>query len=746
MSSELKTLSTKEVPIFNGSWREFGTFKHAFESFAIVNGVGDVILYEKEEWLACALFLHPSSHEETDAVRNARHSYLWKEKNRKCYAFLQQATSRGSAGMAAKIVKDSYKDRDGREAWMALLKHYEEMPGQDAAAELQSELFEERFIPGEDPALFFSRLAELNERVKRLGTRDEMNERALQSLFLNEMSKQDEYKEMIRDHHNTKAALTKLGIRDTRTAHDIVEVFASDFRRRARLAESKSDETPDLALPAHHRGGGGGGRGGGSRENVGKFNKKKGKTGGRAAEDIICYACDGTGHYARDCQLRKERLKQKEAQEQALAGEADDEKKESYRSSGSKLVRFAAVGVTVEPTAMVGEVDEQFLLDSGCSSHMNDDISLFKPGSLVPISGVNVTVGGKRTLAATHRGTIEFVVTDVDGREIPCVLSDVLYVPELGFRLLSQTLIMEKVGPVIWDKHTGVRVDGDGFSVSFRRQGNLWVLPFFRPKDKMETALPVKVIDAATAHIRYGHASSAKIKRLIDDGDIEVIAGQELVDCEDCSVCVQAKQQRKAVAHTATPSGEDTVQIDLAGPFPKSYRNERFAVVFIHHALKFVVAYMIITKDKVINCLDHYIKRVLPLKHQDVKVTTFQTDGAAEFTSKEWEEKCAESGIKFRHSPPRTQSKNGAAEKVIHTLCNMMRALMFQCRAKSFFWSLAFLAAVYLYNRLPHSSIQMQTPHELWYGSKADLSTIRSWGCAAYVWKSKDARGGRRSQ
>ena len=45
MSSELKTLSTKEVPIFNGSWREFGTFKHAFESFAIVNGVGDVILY-----------------------------------------------------------------------------------------------------------------------------------------------------------------------------------------------------------------------------------------------------------------------------------------------------------------------------------------------------------------------------------------------------------------------------------------------------------------------------------------------------------------------------------------------------------------------------------------------------------------------------------------------------------------------------------------------------------------------------
>ncbi|CAG5136912.1 uncharacterized protein ALTATR162_LOCUS6 [Alternaria atra] len=47
-------------------------------------------------------------------------------------------------------------------------------------------------------------------------------------------------------------------------------------------------------------------------------------------------------------------------------------------------------------------------------------------------------------------------------------------------------------------------------------------------------------------------------------------------------------------------------------------------------------------------------------------------------------------------------------------------------------WAEALNAAVYLYNRTPHSSIGFKTPYEAKYGRKPDVSNIRIWGSLAY--------------
>src|ERR1700724_394232 len=42
--------------------------------------------------------------------------------------------------------------------------------------------------------------------------------------------------------------------------------------------------------------------------------------------------------------------------------------------------------------------------------------------------------------------------------------------------------------------------------------------------------------------------------------------------------------------------------------------------------------------------------------------------------------------------------------------------------------------ALYLKNRLPHSSISTdKTPHELWFGTKPSLSHLCIFGCSVYI-------------
>jgi transposase InsO family protein len=381
------------------------------------------------------------------------------------------------------------------------------------------------------------------------------------------------------------------------------------------------------------------------------------------------------------------------------------------------------------------------VLDSASTMHMSFAEEDFE--FLEPIDGYEVTVGGMGKLKATHKGTVRFNARGDDGSIIPCTLSDTLFVPDLGFRLMSETLVMERVGNVVWDHPTSsVRVFGDGFSLSFERHGNLWILPMIGSGDT-EHAL-ITAIDAHTAHLRYGHASPAKINALVKQGHVTLCDGETATVCRDCCVCNTAKMSRHDVSKVATHSGEVVVQADIA-IFPRSLRNERFALVFLDRQTRYATAYTLKSKstDSVVTCLDHYLSTIVPLKRDDARITVVQTDAESQLISPEWEHRCAQSGVLTRHSPPHTQAKNGGAEKVIGTLQGIMRAFMHQARASVGFWALAFLAAVYCYNRLPNSAIGFRLPYEEWSGRRADIADVRTWGSQMFVHIPKSQRGGK---
>jgi hypothetical protein len=56
------------------------------------------------------------------------------------------------------------------------------------------------------------------------------------------------------------------------------------------------------------------------------------------------------------------------------------------------------------------------------------------------------------------------------------------------------------------------------------------------------------------------------------------------------------------------------------------------------------------------------------------------------------------------------------------------------------FWGEAAQAFVHVTNRFPTAPVGDKTPHELWYGTKPDVSHLRVWGCRAYVHIQRDQR------
>ncbi|KAJ8897356.1 hypothetical protein PR048_002702 [Dryococelus australis] len=88
-------------------------------------------------------------------------------------------------------------------------------------------------------------------------------------------------------------------------------------------------------------------------------------------------------------------------------------------------------------------------------------------------------------------------------------------------------------------------------------------------------------------------------------------------------------------------------------------------------------------------------------------------------------------GIVIDTSAQYTPQHQGTAERFNRTLLDKVRALMLDSAAPEDLWSEAAYTATYLINR-SQTKGQSETPAELWYGKKPDVSNLRIFGCEAY--------------
>jgi hypothetical protein len=86
----------------------------------------------------------------------------------------------------------------------------------------------------------------------------------------------------------------------------------------------------------------------------------------------------------------------------------------------------------------------------------------------------------------------------------------------------------------------------------------------------------------------------------------------------------------------------------------------------------------------------------------------------------------------LRMSCPYTSSHRGKTERILRTINNMLRSLLFQVSIPGRYWVEGLHTATYLLNRLPTKAISMTSPYFALYGVAPSYEHLRVFSCACY--------------
>jgi hypothetical protein len=113
-------------------------------------------------------------------------------------------------------------------------------------------------------------------------------------------------------------------------------------------------------------------------------------------------------------------------------------------------------------------------------------------------------------------------------------------------------------------------------------------------------------------------------------------------------------------------------------------------------------------------------------------IVALQTDNGREFDNAALRSFFSHHGISLRLSCPYTSQQNGKAERILRTLNNSVRSLLFQSSMPPVYWAEALATATYLLNRRPCTATKPLTPHELLLDIPPDYHHLRVFGCLCY--------------
>ncbi|KAJ9536157.1 hypothetical protein OSB04_un000658 [Centaurea solstitialis] len=161
-----------------------------------------------------------------------------------------------------------------------------------------------------------------------------------------------------------------------------------------------------------------------------------------------------------------------------------------------------------------------------------------------------------------------------------------------------------------------------------------------------------------------------------------------------------------------------------------SFGGFKYYVVFLDHYSHFLWVYPLRQKSDVFAKFLQFRAYVKTQFNCDIK--SFQCDHGGEFDNSATHDLFASNGIQFRFSCPKTSQQNGKSERMLRTINNVIRTLLFQAHLPPKYWAEALHMATHLLNILPSTSINNETPFTKLFGKPPSYSHLRVFGCLCY--------------
>ena len=380
---------------------------------------------------------------------------------------------------------------------------------------------------------------------------------------------------------------------------------------------------------------------------------------------------------------------------------------------------------------------DDWLCDSGASSSMSSNRSAF---SSLKSDRRPIRLADGKVIYSEGLGSIRFVSNC--GYEIP--IDNVLYVPFLTVSLFASN----KFAREHRDTHSEIteypkrrwfnrRTGATEFTATIRSNDLAYL--DWRPIQTTESTC----VSIEELHARLNHIPHSAIRHLIQSGAINGVPDRATGTTTDdfCEDCVNGKLTRAPHSKPAARAERPLLRVfsDVHGPVPvQSRQGHYYWVTFIDDYSRFPAVYFIAKKSDVYDAFRKY--KAWAENVTGRRIGILRDDKGGEYMAGIFDKFLAEAGIRQEHSICDTPQQVGVAERMNRSIAEGVTTLLSQSGLTRTWWEDAATHWLHGKIRLPSSTTAPLTPFELFYGRKPDLSSMRPFGCLAYVHLQKDQR------
>lgn len=199
-----------------------------------------------------------------------------------------------------------------------------------------------------------------------------------------------------------------------------------------------------------------------------------------------------------------------------------------------------------------------------------------------------------------------------------------------------------------------------------------------------------------------------------------------------CNACQLGKHTRLpfSVSRSMSKFAFEIIHADLWTSPVLSFTGFKYYLVLLDDFTHYTWTFPLRAKSDVSSIFISFCNLVRT--HFNASIKHLQCDNGGEFQNSTLSTFFSTYGILPRYSCPHTSQQNGHAERMIRTLTNMIRSLLFHAHVPLVYWVEALHTATHLINLLPTSRLNFLTPHEALFRSAPDFSHLHVFGCLCY--------------
>ena len=436
----------------------------------------------------------------------------------------------------------------------------------------------------------------------------------------------------------------------------------------------------------------------------------------------ICFNCNLPGHIARDCKVPCKSYY-------------------PYSSEQSKNTIYANSAEMMQHEEYDGFCDynyydnDPWYLDSGATGHIAADHHKLEHSQSRPgIEIIEVKTGGGESHAVC--GTGSATVNTEDGS---IKLKSVKYVPSMRKNLVSVGAIADSSHKVSFSKSHCWITNTQGYVIASGRRDHSNGLYYFRNQIAALTTYNSEI--TTLWHRRLGHISFPNLYYLSQTPNVIGLPKLGL-EKRICHCCLSGRQHRERFPKASETRAEKSglrVHTDIMGPMQQeSLGGSRYTLVFTYDYSRKSWVYFLKHKSETMSKFREFKKRLELETGQQLRFLCSNRGG--EYTSNEFKTFCSENGIHQELTQAGTPQQNGVLERRNRTIMEKARSMAADCNLPKNLWTEVVSHATFLINRSPTRANSGMTPEEKYSGKVPDISTLRIFGCLAYVHVPKDAR------